>query len=156
MIRRDRMFRWGLVAFLAGSMTTTVGAEEPATAAETAALELVDQYMQAFNRRDEAAWAATLNYPHVRVAGGQVKVWQTAEEYQRDFDFQQFARDFTWAYSRWDERRVVQSGPEKVHLAVRFTRYKADDTKLASYNAMYVVTKIDGHWGVQVRSSFAP
>lgn len=153
---RDRMFCWSLVAILAGSLTTTGRAEEPTTAAEAAALELVDQYMQAFNRRDEAAWSATLNYPHVRVAGGQVKVWQTTEEYQRDFDFQQFAQEFTWAYSRWDERRVVQSGPDKVHLAVRFTRYKADDTKLATYNAMYVVTKIDGHWGVQVRSSFAP
>ncbi len=135
--------------------TSALRGAEP-TASERAALELVDRYMEAFNRRDEAAWAATLNYPHVRAAGGQVKVWNTPEDYQRDFDFQEFAKEFTWAYSRWDERRVIQSGPDKVHLAVRFTRYKADGGKLASFEALYVVTKRDGHWGVQVRSSFAP
>ncbi len=78
------------------------------------------------------------------------------DECQRDFDFREFAKEFTWAYSRWVERRVAPSGPDKVHLAVRFTRYKADDSKLATYDSLYVVTNVDGHWGVQVRSSFAP
>ncbi len=151
--------RWRVVGLIAAwacaSGLQTVWAAEPATPAE-AALALADVYMEAFNRRDAAAWAATLNYPHVRVAGGQVKVWNTAEDYAADFDFQQFAREFAWAYSRWDERRVIHSSADKVHLAVRFTRYKADDTPVATYDALYVVTRVAGRWGVQVRSSFAP
>lgn len=150
-------FRFSCVVCLLAIVVVAqpLAAAEP-TESERAALELVDRFMDAFNRRDEAAWSATLNYPHVRVASGQVKVWNTPEDYQRDFDFQEFAQEFTWAYSRWDERRVIQSGPDKVHLAVRFTRYKSDDTKLATFDSLYVVTKVDGRWGVQVRSSFAP
>lgn len=38
--------------------------------------------MATFNRRDPVAWAATLNYPHVRFASGNVTVWENAEDFQ--------------------------------------------------------------------------
>ena len=71
------------------SVALLVAAQSPQapTAAETAALKSLDDYMTAFNARDEDAWAATLNYPHVRIAGSEVKVWQTPGEYTADFDF---------------------------------------------------------------------
>ena len=59
-----------------------------------AAMKALDEYMAAFNSRDEKAWAATLNYPHVRMAGGEVKVWQTSEDYCADFDFDAFAKKY--------------------------------------------------------------
>lgn len=128
------------------------GAEQNSVAA---ARRAVDEFLAAFNRADAAAWAQTLNYPHVRIADGQLTVWQTPDEYQAAFDFDAL-RQSGWQHSRWDEVRAVQAGRDKVHFAVRFTRYRADGTRLATYEAMYVVTKQDGHWGVQARSSFAP
>jgi hypothetical protein len=39
---------------------------------------------------------------------------------------------------------------------VVFSRYKADGTKYATYQSLWIVTKKDDGWGVQARSSFAP
>ena len=59
-------------------------------------------------------------------------------------------------HSAWDHRKIIHSSDDKVHVNTRFTRYRADDTKIGVYDSVYVVTKQDGHWGVQARSSFAP
>ncbi len=120
------------------------------------ALATVDAFIEAFNQQDHKAWAATLNYPHVRVASGKVKVWQTAEEYLGAFDFKTLQNKSDWHHSEFDYKKIIQSSPDKVHVAVRFSRYREDGSKIASYEAIYVVTNRDGHWGVQARSSFAP
>jgi hypothetical protein len=61
-----------------------------------------------------------------------------------------------WHHSAWVHRKVVQSSADKVHIDVRFTRYREDGSEIATYDSMYVVTLQDGHWGFQARSSFAP
>ncbi len=120
------------------------------------AMKALDDYMAAFNARDEKAWAATLNYPHVRIAGGEVKVWQTPEDYCADFDFDAFAKKFDWDHSKWDKREIVQSGPGKIHVCVTFSRYNAKGEKLETYDSLYIVTEQNGHWGTLARSSYAP
>ena len=52
-----------------------------------------------------------------------------------------------WGRSEWDRREVIHSGPEKVHIDTRFTRYRADGTVIAAFDSIYVVTNEDGHWG---------
>ena len=49
-----------------------------------------------------------------------------------------------------------QNDAVKVHFEVVFSRYKADGTKYATYQSLWIVTQKDGQWGVQARSSFAP
>ena len=144
-----------LCATLLGSGGVLQTAEnEDAVAAAMASLE---EYMAAFNARDPEAWAATLNYPHVRIAGdNSVRVWATQEEYANYMDFDAFAARFGWDHSVWDKREVVQSGKDKVHFATTFSRYDKDGNKIATFDSLYVMTKQDGHWGTQARSSFAP
>ncbi len=124
--------------------------------AESAAMKALDEFMETFNARDAAAWAKTLNYPHVRIAGGDVRVWQSVDEFSTYMDFDRFVEQTGWDHSAWDERTIVQSGEDKVHIAVQFSRYDKDDQKIATYESLYVVTNRDGHWGTQARSSFAP
>ena len=126
------------------------------SAAEAAAMKSLDEYMASFNARDAEAWSKTLNYPHVRIASGQVRVWQTPEEYVSDFDFAAFAERERWHHSTWGKREVIQSSADKVHIAVTFTRYDAENKPVSSYESLYVVTLQGGHWGTQARSSFAP
>ena len=123
---------------------------------EREAMAALDAFMTAFNARDAEAWAETLHYPHVRVAGGDVRVWETADEYAAYMDFDRFIQQTGWDHSEWGERVVVQSGKGKVHIAVQFSRYDKDGNKIATYDSLYVVTERDGHWGTQARSSFAP
>lgn len=121
------------------------------------ALETLDAYMATFNSHDWPANAATLNYPHIRIAGGAVTVWNSAEEYARanpDRITRTFERG--WHHSGFDDRAVVQSSADKVHVALRFTRYDEHGAALATYPSLWIVTLVDGHWGVQARSSFAP
>jgi hypothetical protein len=49
-----------------------------------------------------------------------------------------------------------QNNTTKVHFDDVFSRYKADGSKAATYQSLWIVTKKDGQWGVQARSSFAP
>lgn len=141
----------GLLGFF-GAAKLHAAEDDPVAAA----MASLDEYMAAFNARDPEAWAVTLNYPHVRIAGASVRVWETQREYADYMDFDAFAQRYGWDHSQWDKREVVQSGPDKVHIATTFSRFNADGEKIATYDSLYIVTKRDGHWGTQARSSFAP
>ena len=80
--------------------------------------------MAGLNRGDEVAVNAACNSPHVRIAGGKVVVWQKRGEYKLE-DFWARAGD-GWARSQWDERTAIHVGPEKVHLKVKFSRFRGD------------------------------
>jgi hypothetical protein len=138
------------------SATCTSAAAAATAEAETAARGVMDDFLMAFNARDEAAWAETLLYPHVRFASGTVAVFPDAAAFVADRDLDDFAADTGWDRSTWDDMRVVQASPEKVHIAVTFTRYDGDGEAMASYESLYVIERQDGRWGVRARSSFAP
>ena len=118
-----------------------------------AALATLDRFMAALNRRDEPALNDTPNFPHVRLASGKVTTWETPGSY-RIADFLGRAGD-GWNESRWDERTVIHAGADKVHLAVKFSRSRADGSLIGAYQSIYIVTLIGGKWGIQARSSFA-
>jgi len=115
-----------------------------------------DAFLDRFNACDAAGHAATLAYPHVRLASGRVRVWQSADEaipqLERAFPY---LREKGWDHSRWDHRTAIHATAEKVHLDVQFTRYRADASVLGVYPAIYVVVNQDGKWLIQCRSSFA-
>ena len=125
---------------------------EPAESV-AAAMAALDAFMAALNRRDEAGVNGALNFPHVRLASGRVAVWEARGSYRVD-DFLARAGD-GWHESRWDERTVIHAGADKVHLAVQFSRWRADGTRIGAFRSVWIVTRLDGHWGVQARSSFA-
>ena len=122
---------------------------------EAAARAPIDAFFKAFNARDNEALKKTLHYPHVRIneAGG-VNIWQTAAEAGTNFDA--LTRNEGWARSSLDSVTMRANDPAKVHFEVVFSRYKADGTKYATYQSLWIVTLKDGAWGVQARSSFAP
>ena len=51
---------------------------------------------------------------------------------------------------------MIHEGKDKVHFDVCFSRFKEDGTCYATHEAVWVVTRVEGHWGIQARSSFAP
>ncbi len=122
---------------------------------ERDALAMLSAYMDAWNLRDIDGMNATFHFPHVRIASGRIHVLESPVDRAEDF-FERFIAQTGWHYTLWDYRRAVQSSQDKVHFAVQFTRYRADDTPIGEYPSMWIVAKIDGRWGVQARSSFAP
>jgi hypothetical protein len=121
---------------------------------EEAALGLMDNYIRALNDHDSEAMRAVFHFPHYRFAGGKVSVFERPE----DLSFAEFERRTKadgWAHSEWDERRVIHADADKVHLEVRFTRYRADGSAIGSYDSIWIATTKQDRWGILARSSFA-
>ena len=117
------------------------------------AMAVLDAYMAGLNHGDEVAVNAACNFPHVRIAGGKVVVWQKRGDYKLA-DFRSRAGE-GWAKSRWDERTPIHVGENKVHLKVKFSRWRKDGSLIGAFETIYIVTRLEGRWGIQARSSFA-
>ena len=129
--------------------------QERNTQAIHSAMSALDEFMEAFNSRDMKAWAATLNYPHVRFASEAVTVWANAEEFERGATFDRLPRT-GWDHSSWLTRDVSLVSSGKVHINTVFQRFNVNNEPIGTYESLYIVTLIDGHWGTQARSSLAP
>jgi hypothetical protein len=121
-------------------------------AAVGAALAVLDRFMAALNAGDEAALLGTLHFPHYRLSGGRMRVWDQPGAYFGDFLARAGA---DWHHSGWDFRKVIAAGAAKVHLDVQFTRYRADNSVIGSFRSLWIVTKDGERWAVVARSSFA-
>lgn len=116
------------------------------------AIAVVDAHMEALNNRDAEALAATLHFPHYRLAGSVFKVWETPATYLDDF----YARAGAgWSRSQWNRKEVIHAEADKVHLDMAFTRFRQDGSELGTYRSLWVITRIGGRWAAQLRSSFA-
>jgi hypothetical protein len=124
-----------------------------------AAMAIADEFLATFNALDAAGHAATLAYPHVRLASGTVRIWETIDEATEQMTTSMaLIRDrLGWDHSEWDHKRLIHDGDGKVHLDVQFTRYRTDGSVIGVYPAVYVVVETDpGRWRIQARSSYAP
>lgn len=124
-------------------------------AAVAGAMQAMDDFMLGFNARDPEAWAESLNYPHVRFASGTVTVWESAEEFAKTQAFVALPTS-GWDHSHWLTRDVTLAAPGKVHIATVFQRFNSDNEVIGTYESLYIITNVDGHWGTQARSSLAP
>lgn len=131
-----------------------VDAEHARYAAEIAAAQAVlDAFMAAFNARDGKGIDATFNFPHVRFASNTVTVLQPGSMTADRFTTGALAE---WDHSEWARRDVIHAGPDKVHIDTRFNRFRKDGSLISGFDSVYIVTRVNGHWGIQGRSSFAP
>lgn len=117
------------------------------------AQQRLDAFMKAFNARDIPAYEATLHFPHIRFHGGAVTTLNrgdhTPQMYQRESLKE-------WRRSAWLRREVIHAGPDKVHIDTRFARYRGDGSLIGAFDSIYIVTRVNGVWNIQARSSFAP
>ena len=122
-----------------------------------AAVIAIEEFMAALNARDDAALYDLLHLPHVRISGEGVAIWHDRSEleatYLRDF----YARAGPdWRHTTLDSTEVIHSSEHKVHVLIQFTRWVESDTAIATYRSLWIMTLVDGRWGAQARSSFAP
>ena len=133
-------------------MTGPEGADATVRAV-AAAKDVMAAHLSALNAGDGAALARTLHFPHYRLSGGRMKMWDGPADYLADFHAR--AGD-GWHHSVWDSLDVIAAEPDKVHLDVRFTRYREDGSVLGRFRSLWVLAEIEGVWSAQLRSSFAP
>ena len=129
------------------------GTEHISPQMEAEVMKLLDEYMSAWNRKDLAGWEQTFHFPHYRLAGGKMTVLERPGLQDASKVWASAGSD--WHHSKWDRRRIIHASADKVHIDTMFTRYRADGSKIGTYESLYIVTKEDGKWGVKMRSSFA-
>jgi len=124
---------------------------------EENAVRIAIAFQDAFNRMDTSKCDELLNFPHVRLGMGtkEANINEKPPQIPPGF-FDWFVNEYKWNHSCWDYRKIIQSHPEKVHLAIQFSRYRADGTKIGSFPSLWIITNQNGHWGIKMRSSFAP
>ncbi len=116
-----------------------------------------DRYRIAFNTRDVEEMAAEMHFPHRRLPGGnEFEVWETADDYRASRGERMTASlgGEGWDHTATTSIEAVQSGVDKVHLALNQSRRRADGTEYKAFPTLWVFSRIDGRWGVQFRSSF--
>ena len=118
-----------------------------------AAQKVLDDFMVAFNARDIEAFEMTFNFPSVRLASQGLVILKLGDMKRERFTTGALAE---WDHSKWERREVIHAGPDKVHIDTRFTRYRKDGSVIGGFDSIYVITREQGHWGVKIRSSFAP
>ncbi len=138
---------------LAALITISVSAwADPAAQARV----VMDEFLAAFNARDEGRWAETLLFPHIRIAGGGVNVTPDRQSFLAATDLEQFAIENDWDFSEWDSIETVHAAPDKVHFKVVFSRFNPQGERYVTFDSLYVLQRVDGRWGIRARSSFAP
>mgnify|MGYP000464329741 CR=1 FL=1 len=161
MIRRSMAALAATLALAAGPAVAVESVPPPPVKAEfapytaeiAAAQGRLDAFLKAFNARDIPAYEATFNFPHVRFHSGAVTVMTPGYHKPGMFESGSLA---DWDHSAWQRREVVNAGLDKVHINTRFARYRKDGSLLGAFDSIYIVTKVNGRWGIQGRSSFAP
>jgi hypothetical protein len=118
-----------------------------------AAMRCLDNFLAAMNAGDTEGFDDCFNFPSVRLASNTLLVFERG----RDKAWAKKIGSFTdWVRSGWEKRDIIHASADKVHINTRFVRYRADDSVLGAFDSIYIVTLQDGHWGIKIRSSFAP
>ena len=120
-----------------------------------AGVQAAKAFIDAFNAQDHDALADTLNYPHVRLAVGRfATVDNRAEFIERSRSGAASLVAEGWHHTVVASVEVVHCGPDKVHVAMTIERCHADGSVYNTFDTLWIASHVDGHWGIQFRSSF--
>ena len=110
---------------------------------------------EGFNKRDRKISVDLMHFPHVRLWNNQFSIFNSEEEFLKGFDLQtQKLEQEGWTHTVTKDIQAVQSDKSKVHLLLLQSRRNKDDIEIENFQTLWIMTKIDGKWGIRFRSSF--
>ncbi|MEM5386776.1 hypothetical protein VSR68_24720 [Paraburkholderia phymatum] len=115
------------------------------------AIACIDAFTDAFNRRDLEGTDAYLHFPHVILSGEKLVVWERPGQLRASF-FEELEATTGWSRTIYHHKKVVLVSPRKIHLLVRYSRNRADDSIITMHDNLWVVTEDAGRWGIKERS----
>ena len=122
---------------------------------ETAARAALDEYIEAWNAGDNEAIARSSHFPRLSIGpAGQVVVRQSSEEIETDFDLLRQAEG--WDHTTLDLVDAIDVAADKVHYRVVSSRRRSDGSAYRTGPALYIVTRQNGRWGLQLQSILPP
>lgn len=109
----------------------------------------IEGFFEAFNEGDNDALQDYVTYPHLlMMRNGGVRI----EPERLTFDFEAMKKNQDWVKSTMDSHEVTMVFPDKVHFRIVFSRHNSKGERYLTMEGIYIATKKDGKWGLQVRS----
>lgn len=140
-----------LGGLLLAAMALAVGPAVAQDTDEAGARAALDQYINAWNAADNDAIAEVSSFPRLSVgAAGQVVVRETPDQIETDFDLLRQAEG--WDHTTLDLVEAVHVSLDKVHYRVVSSRRRSDGSAYRTSPALYIVTRQNGRWGLQLQS----
>ncbi len=116
--------------------------------------EVIINYINAFNNRDYIGMADLFNFPHIRFANEKVGVISREEYLKSQNKVSELLYKEGWDHTQIKKIETIQNGPSKSHYKIHFIRYDKNSKIIHDFTTLWIVTKLDNHWGIQFRSSF--
>jgi ketosteroid isomerase-like protein len=132
--------------FLFSSLAITQTNEEETVKAAWASIE---NFFVAFNNEDNEELQKYMTFPHMFLnRNGSVRV----SEERWDMNFEAMKERQDWVKSTLDSHEATMVFEDKVHFRIVFGRVNSKGEKYYTKEGVYIATKKDGKWGLQVRS----
>ncbi|MEC7837610.1 MAG: hypothetical protein VX523_02660 [Chloroflexota bacterium] len=110
---------------------------------------------QGFNKRDKKITIQGLHFPHIRLWQNKFSVFRDEKEFLEGYDIQtKKLKKEGWDHTVTLDIKAVQSEKEKVHLLLHQSRRNKNGEEYHNFQTLWILTKIEGRWGIQFRSSF--
>ena len=116
--------------------------------------EVIINYINAFNNRDYIGMADLFNFPHIRFANEKVGVISREEYLKSQNKVSELLYKEGWDHTQIKKIETIQNGSSKSHYKIHFIRYDKNSKIIHDFTTLWIVTKLDNHWGIQFRSSF--
>lgn len=139
---------------LAGLWLVGVSAAAQDTRAwEQEARAAIDGYMRAFNARDVEGQRKACNFPLFALdPGGQVRL-RAEKAGDLVTDFEALQKREGWDHSTLDLAETVHVSEDKVHFRIVFSRHHKDGATYRTVPGIWIATRQNGHWGLQLQSN---
>ena len=121
---------------------------------ETIGINVIKNYIKAFNERNSNKMADLFNFPHVRFANDSVSVISRSEYLSNQDKVTRLLKEENWHHTEIKDIQNIQSNETKAHFIIQVLRLDKDNNVIHDFKTLWIVTKINNHWGVQFRSSF--
>lgn len=111
--------------------------------------KVADRYFDAFNASDFVTNASALHFPSYMITPkGDFYAFSDLESYVEMLNgFEAY-----WHHEHVVGKDILQSSPKKVHVAIKASRYDDKNILINTHESLWIVTCVDGEWGIKARS----
>tara|TARA_B100000242_G_C42907078_1_gene420623 strand:- start:35 stop:457 length:423 start_codon:yes stop_codon:yes gene_type:complete len=122
--------------------------------AEIIGIQVIKDYIKAFNERNSLKMADLFNFPHVRFANDSVSVITKSEYLENQDKVTKLLINENWDHTEIKDIQHIQSNDTKAHFIIHFLRLDKNNKVIHDFETFWIITNINSHWGIQFRSSF--
>ena len=115
----------------------------------------MERLVAAVNERDHQKIAGLLNYTYIRVDPGKVESLKNAEAFSGYASRLPFQLPEDWDHSECATVALVQHSKVSLNVAAEIDHVDAGGNSVSRSQAVYLITRKDGKWGIQAGSVIA-